>query len=120
MKNTIRWIAVSAISLAIIVFFLLPQQQSTPQALEEEGGEHKEQSIREAFEDNFERTKDPALGYPPSERLLKALQQTRSLQQQFYTQKNDITRAKFEERGPNNIGGRTRTILIDQRDPERI
>jgi len=117
MKNTVRWIAACTLGLAAVAFLFF--QIQTTSSTEKEGGEHKAQNIREAFEDNFQRTKDPALGYPPSERLLKALQQTKSLQQRFYAQKNDITRAKFEERGPNNIGGRTRTILIDSRDPER-
>ncbi|NJL74862.1 MAG: hypothetical protein HC892_07360 [Saprospiraceae bacterium] len=27
--------------------------------------------------------------------------------------------ARFKERGPNNIGGRTRSILIDLNDPTR-
>jgi len=34
-------------------------------------------SIRQALEDNFERTKDPALGYPPTERLHAAIEYAR-------------------------------------------
>jgi len=80
----------------------------------------KAQRIADAIKDNFERTKDPKLGYPPVERLAKAIEQTRQMQQRFALQKNNkFASARFKERGPNNIGGRTRSILIDLNDPTR-
>lgn len=77
----------------------------------------KEKRIADALKDNFERTKDLDLGYPPVERLTKAIEQTKKLQRQLTLTKNKFTKARFRERGPNNIGGRTRTMLIDKNDP---
>ncbi len=79
-----------------------------------------ETDIRDAFEYDFQRTYDPALGYPPRERLLLALQQIKQMRKEMAGRRmSGIEDAKFVERGPNNIGGRTRTIVIDVRDPER-
>ncbi len=63
-----------------------------------------------------EMTKDPALGYVPRERLLDAY---REIQDRNRNQKIKAAIAGIEwtERGPNNVGGRTRAILIDPNDP---
>ena len=97
--------------LAVVLFY--SQKDKTPVKL------NKQERIIEALKDNFERTKDPNLGYPPTDRLMKAIEETRLLQQQFSTQKTKFDKARFRERGPKNIGGRTRTILIDENDPSR-
>lgn len=81
----------------------------------------KLQSIREAIEDNNRRTKDISLGYPPKDRLRKAIAQTRARQLEMADSwfKGDITMPHWKERGPNNVGGRTRTIMIDANDATR-
>jgi PKD repeat protein/photosystem II stability/assembly factor-like uncharacterized protein len=79
-------------------------------------------SIRFALEDNFERTKDPALGYPPTERLERALDYARRKQAEVLALAkgpNSLGEARWRERGPDNYAGRTRAILIDQQDPTR-
>jgi len=106
------------------IFFLLLALGATWLLVDRERGKQpnkKLESIKDAFEWEFERTKDPALGYPPVERLLKALEQTRRKQAQFEGQpaRGPITNPKWRERGPNNIGGRTRVIHIDLNDPTR-
>lgn len=62
-----------------------------------------------------ELTKDPALGVVPHERILTA----RAVQQQKFAQQ-DLMRAvpgmQWEERGPNNVGGRTRGLIFDRSD----
>ena len=78
----------------------------------------KEQRIQGAIEEEFKRTKDLTLGYPPTEELQLALKATKRMQaQQLLTQRGTIGNAKWRERGPSNIGGRTRAILIDKNDP---
>ncbi|NJL74863.1 MAG: hypothetical protein HC892_07365 [Saprospiraceae bacterium] len=47
----------------------------------------KAQRIEDAIKDNFERTKDPKLGYPPVDRLAKAIEQTRQMQQKLCASK---------------------------------
>ncbi|MBL7791556.1 MAG: T9SS type A sorting domain-containing protein [Saprospiraceae bacterium] len=81
----------------------------------------KAQSIKDAFENNYKRIKDPALGYPPMERMLVALEQTRRKQAEWAarTGRGPLADVRWRERGPNNIGGRTRTILVDKKDPSR-
>ncbi|MFN0202178.1 MAG: WD40/YVTN/BNR-like repeat-containing protein [Bacteroidia bacterium] len=70
-----------------------------------------------AMQQEIERTQDPTLGYVPRERLWKA---------QEYTQKllKEGTRAAipdfvWAERGPSNVAGRTRAILIDANDADK-
>lgn len=81
----------------------------------------KQERINEAIALEIERTKDPALGYVPTERLSMALEKTRRLQAEFAQNKDflrgAISNARWTERGPGNVGGRTRAILVDRNDP---
>lgn len=68
-----------------------------------------------AIQQENEMTLDPALGYPPVQRLVRAFKETkamrlngsRTLKQDDYT---------WTERGPNNVGGRTRALIFDPTD----
>lgn len=78
----------------------------------------KELSIKHAFEEDFRRTYDPALGYPPKERLILALKEIEKINKEMAGRRSaGVDNPRFAERGPINIGGRTRTILIDRNDP---
>jgi hypothetical protein len=86
----------------------------------------KERRIKEALELEELRTKDLSLGYVPRERLVTALEETRRRQLElqasgFYDSRgpNNIVNGRWRERGPNNVGGRTRALLVDLNDPER-
>ncbi|MFT6866783.1 MAG: PKD repeat protein [Cyclobacteriaceae bacterium] len=61
----------------------------------------------------FNMTKDPALGYPPVQRLNKGFSYAKSL----IANKRTASEAKWTERGPNNFGGRTRAVMFDPNDP---
>lgn len=63
-----------------------------------------------AMHQQFMRTIDPATGTVPAERLLLAQQQRDAL---CAMKTSSIT---WQERGPTNIGGRTRAILVDKHD----
>ena len=65
------------------------------------------------MEQNRMMTMDPALGYVPYERLDAAQQYTKSLMNNPMLRTNALA---WSERGPNNVGGRTRAILVDKRD----
>jgi PKD repeat protein len=79
-----------------------------------------EQRFADALEEEFWRTYDPALMYVPSERMHEALRQTREMQRTMLQRRSAAgLNPKFNERGPNDIGGRTRAIHLDLRDPER-
>ncbi|MBK7410608.1 MAG: hypothetical protein IPJ40_22650 [Saprospirales bacterium] len=58
-----------------LIWFFSQQERG-----EEVESDNKLQSIKDAYEWEFERTKDLTLGYPPVERLLLALEQTQRRQ----------------------------------------
>ncbi len=72
----------------------------------------------------FERTKDPALGYVPRERLVQAFRYAQKMRHEAdkwapsFTDKTAaaISGITWTERGPNNFGGRTRAIMVDPND----
>ena len=71
-----------------------------------------------AIQQEFERTKDPVLGFVPRNRLYEAYEEK---QRMMSKKKGIVTRdaipgVSWKERGPNNIGGRTRAIMIDPND----
>jgi len=76
-----------------------------------------QQRIEEAFIYNFEKIKNPITGDIPENGLLQALEKTRAMQEVYDAVRED--KIKWKERGPNNIGGRTRAILVDENDPTR-
>lgn len=63
------------------------------------------------FQD-FEMTKDPALNDVPRERTLKVFE---SMKTKGFTARA-IQGVNWDERGPNNVGGRTRTLMFDPND----
>lgn len=78
-----------------------------------EEGFSKRDGAGKAMRQEFLMTQDPALGYIPRERLIAALQYQNQLlaSRQFRT-----TAITWQERGPNNVSGRTRALFIDSRD----
>jgi len=69
-----------------------------------------------AWEQEVEMTKDPVLGYVPRERLLEAWKYKESLLAQKAMYKSAIPGIQWTERGPDNLGGRTRAIHFDLSD----
>lgn len=72
-----------------------------------------------AWEQEFELTKDPALGIVPRERLYDAWKYQQNLFNAKGLGKAAIPGITWQERGPNNCGGRTRCVLVDKADPTR-
>jgi PKD domain/Secretion system C-terminal sorting domain len=83
----------------------------------------KAERINDAMEMEKERTMDPALGYIPLERKLSALDQTlrrqQTLEENGTFSRGALSRARWTNRGPNNVGGRSRAIWVDLNDPTR-
>ncbi|KAB2815665.1 PKD domain-containing protein [Phaeocystidibacter marisrubri] len=69
-----------------------------------------------AWEQNFLATIDPALGRPAPERL-SVVYQTIAAQYNSNKVTPGFATTPWEERGPNNVGGRTRAIMYDPNDP---
>ena len=85
---------------------------------EEEGSIPKRDRMDLAMQQEVEITKDLSTGTVPRERLLLALNYTIDLQnrQRAMRMQAAIPGVVWTERGPNNVGGRTRTILVDPND----
>jgi PKD repeat protein/photosystem II stability/assembly factor-like uncharacterized protein len=67
---------------------------------------------------DYEMTKDLQLGYPPTERKLAAYEELKSRKTRRSLDLRAIPNTTWQERGPNNVGGRTRAIMFDPNDPE--
>src|SRR5258706_12584317 len=67
-----------------------------------------------AMRQEFMMTRDPILNRIPSERLTIARAYMQSLVSTSRT--SQTTALSWQERGPSNVGGRTRSILVDKRD----
>lgn len=65
-----------------------------------------------ASEHDFLMTMDPALGDVPKERLTFAHDEANAILQT----KAPIAGVQWTERGPNNVGGRTRALMFDPND----
>jgi hypothetical protein len=70
-----------------------------------------------AEEQEFMRTMNPALGRPTRENLLPIMQQMTSSGSLLSSPGSST--APWVERGPNNVGGRTRAIMVDPNDTTR-
>ncbi len=109
------------------------QRENGEMESEEQEGE-KEDGPMEIFQMEFEKTKDPALGYVPAERLWNAIQYT-EYQKQYY-RGSSILSGIWQERGPlfDSVGasgnprgpsggtggfasGRVLSMLVDAADP---
>lgn len=67
--------------------------------------------MQKAMQHEFIMTVDPALGYIPKERLTAAIAYEERLSRMM--RMDAIT---WAERGPNNVAGRTRALIIDSKD----
>ncbi len=83
--------------------------------LPKKGGKHKKDRPDLAILQDFELTKDPALGYVPTERLYQAYLYAEQLRKSPVAKTSGIT-MNWTERGPKNVGGRTRAIMVDPND----
>ena len=72
-----------------------------------------QQRIEGRYEHEFDMTHDPNTGTVPKERLKAA----REFTQLLLSRKAAIPNVNWDERGPNYVSGRTRSILIDAGDP---
>ncbi len=82
----------------------------------------KEQRIDGAIEHMLFTSRDIDKGYIPYDKLFKAIEHGEkqiALSQHSRNRNGSLTQAIWRTRGPNNVGGRTRAIMIDESDPTR-
>ncbi len=86
----------------------------TDQKLDNKSEENEETDGPERREHHeYIMTVDPATGNVPTERLLEV---EKIIARQQMTSRIEASNLIWQEKGPNNIGGRTRAILIDKAD----
>jgi len=90
-----------------------------PAHQEAEGKRDKYDRMDLAIQHEVEKTLDPATGQVPRERLMAAYQLAERKRQRQVAEatRGAIPNLSWRERGPNNVAGRVRTILIDEGDP---
>ncbi len=123
MKSTFKGLFVLVV-LALPFLAVLHDRHVTGQAFgsareeEEENGIPLRDRIDLAWEQERDWTYDLSTGDVPRERLAAAYTYMRQLQQQQAVQKaaGAITGVNWTERGPNNVAGRTRSIMVDPND----
>ena len=93
-------------------------QQKAFVSFNEEHENEEQDDINKAIEQEFELTKDPALNRVPKERLIQAEQIRRSRIARWASFRGQaaVSGISWAERGPNNVGGRTRALLYDLND----
>lgn len=69
-----------------------------------------------AAEQNFLMTRDPKTNSVPRKELWKAIDELK--RQERFKNKAVISSLSWTERGPNNVGGRTRAIMMDPNDAD--
>ena len=119
MKNTYLFIILAVVISIAAIFSIQKITSNSSTKLTKQESEFEEEGDKLARIDammrqRFEMTKDPALGYPPRERLLDAINYIKNT---AFNKNTPIGQAKWTERGPFRVGGRTRTLLIDANDP---
>lgn len=72
--------------------------------------------LEKAMRQEFRMTLDPRINQVPRERLLTAKSYMESIGTAGGGFTARISALSWQERGPNNVGGRTRAILLDKRD----
>lgn len=124
-----RIIPLFAFSAVMLLLLLTPWLSPSPnfeeaepdhqEEYEEEGKRDKYDRIDLAIQHEVEKTRDPATGQVPRERLMVAYQvaERKRQQQTEEATRGAIPNLSWRERGPNNVAGRVRTILIDEGDP---
>jgi hypothetical protein len=96
---------------ALLFLLLISACRNAPQA--ETRKFEKEDRLELAMKQEFMMTQDPALGYIPKERLATAKAYVDLMSAGRQSGLNALT---WTERGPNNVAGRTRALIIDSRD----
>ncbi len=97
----------------------IKKNKSTELTEEETGGKYdKQYMLEEMYKQWDDMQRDPGTGRVPVERLYAAYQHTRNLLQskKQNTVTSGVSGVKWTSRGPSNVGGRTRAIMISPLD----
>ncbi len=115
MKNFYLFLAGGIILITAILFFIPSNAPLHPEKKLTEK-EETEDRMDLAMQQDFELTKDLKLNDVPRERLINAMDiKTQRISAAAFKDVA-VTGINWQERGPNNVGGRTRALLFDLND----
>lgn len=100
-----------------------PYNQRTPISKQDLKAMPKKDRPDLAMEREFLLTMDPKLKRPATERLHPIIKEVNEKRKAFLSQKGlpgANENLKWNERGPNNVGGRTRAIMFDPNDAQNL
>ncbi len=108
----------SALLLTLFWFRMVPETKSASAKIfaEKQLFKSKQDQMEAAMDHEVWLTQDPALGYVPRERLYIAYQEMLHIAEQLKSRRAAIASISWTERGPDNVAGRTRAILVDPND----
>jgi len=119
-KSTLKVMLVVAV-VSSALFYAIRNLHKSVEVIEvklsdyDEGENDRQEEVKARMEQEVLMTRDPQLGYVPIEKLLEA--EIKSKELMAITQMNSPQALlSWAERGPNNLGGRSRSIIIDQAD----
>ncbi len=107
------------LAICIISSCNLLKHAGTANKYEKHAGQEKEDEedgMQEAWALEREKTIDPATNTVPAERLLAAYQYANTLRNDHKKTRGPVSNITWTERGPNNVGGRTRALMYDRND----
>ncbi len=118
MKGPLRIAMVSALLLALSVVAIVHYASDGVSSADERAAARAERATfaQAALELEFLKTVDPALGIIPAERLFVARQIASELKASKRNSSTPGVTTDWAERGPSNVGGRTRTLMFDPND----
>ena len=118
-RRTVAFTVISVSAMALVITFSSRQStsisigDSTSSELEEINQLAKYDRPDLAVSQNLEMTRDPLTNTAPVNRTLRALQRVKS---KAFDTKAAISGVNWVERGPDNVGGRTRALMFDPND----
>ena len=111
MRKSLPYVAL--LCLVISGIFLIPSKKKVSTDMPERSAKYD--NIQQIMEQEFRRTRDPRLNRVPRERLLIA-REVQNARLAAMEASMAVPGINWTERGPNNIGGRTRAVWFDLND----
>lgn len=122
MKKALVFLLASLLSILFVSFFISHNGDDQSRLLDHSAGadddDEHEDGMQKAIFQEFLMTRDPSLNFVPAERMIEARKRMEEIDMATARSSNasSVNSLNWQERGPNNVGGRTRAILIDKND----
>ncbi len=124
MKKLLYFLSAAVIVALSVIYFSKKNEKIVSRNIIEKPTNRKLAELNQQEElelrahEDFLKTYDPALGYVPTEKLIEGEKRAEEIMSSLSNNApTSISAISWAERGPNNIGGRTRGFIFDSNDP---